>query len=79
MKVQINELKQKVAAYLSANGFSEQDASTLTGLVVEQELVGNQFSAVGELPGKHSRLMEDVKSDKEEWSFSTTYNSRLSR
>ena len=66
MKVQINELKQKVAAYLSANGFSEQDASTLTGLVVEQELVGNQFSAVGELPGKHSRLMEDVKSDKEE-------------
>lgn len=66
MKIQINELKQKVTAYLSANGFSEQDANTLAELVVEQELVGNQFSAVGELPGKHSRLMEDVTNDKEE-------------
>jgi LDH2 family malate/lactate/ureidoglycolate dehydrogenase len=66
MKIQIEELKKKVVTYLSANGFSEQDATTLTGLVVEQELVGNQFSAVGELPGKHSRLMEDVKNDKEE-------------
>jgi len=66
MKIQIDELKKKVVAYLSANGFSEQDATTLTDLVVEQELVGNQFSAVGELPGKHSRLMEDVKDDKEE-------------
>lgn len=66
MRIQIDELRQKVVAYLSASGFNEHDANTLMELVVEQELVGNQFSAVGELPGKHSRLMEDVRNDKEE-------------
>ncbi|NBU33111.1 hypothetical protein EB118_01610 [bacterium] len=66
MKIQIDELKKKVVTFLSANGFNEQDANTLTELVVEQELVGNQFSAVGELPGKHSRLMEEVINEKEE-------------
>jgi LDH2 family malate/lactate/ureidoglycolate dehydrogenase len=35
-------------------------------LVVEQELIGNQFSAVGELPGKHARLMENISNEKEE-------------
>ena len=65
MKIQIDELKKKVVTFLSANGFNEQDANTLTELVVEQELVGNQFSAIGELPGKHSRLMEDVINEKE--------------
>jgi LDH2 family malate/lactate/ureidoglycolate dehydrogenase len=66
MKIQISELKKKVVIFLSANGFNEQDANTLTELVVEQELVGNQFSAVGELPGKHSRLMENAGDSKAE-------------
>jgi len=66
MKIKITELKEKVIAYLLASGFSEKDAKTLSKLVIEQELVGNQFSAVGELPGKHSRLMENVSSKKEE-------------
>lgn len=66
MNIHISELKKKVTTYLLASGFNEKDSDTLTELVVEQELVGNQFSAVGELPGKHSRLMENVSSDKEE-------------
>lgn len=60
MIIAVNELRQKVNSYLRASGFNEKDAKTLTELVIEQELVGNQFSAVGELPGKHSRLMENV-------------------
>jgi len=46
LKIQIDELKKKVIAYLLASGFNEKDANTLTELVVEQELVGNQFSVV---------------------------------
>lgn len=63
MNIAINELKEKVTTYLLASGFSEKDAVTLAELVVEQELVGNQFSAVGELPGKHSRIIENVSSN----------------
>jgi LDH2 family malate/lactate/ureidoglycolate dehydrogenase len=55
----IEELKEKVATYLLRSGFAEKDAHTLMGLIVEQELLGNQFSAVGELPGEHSRLIEN--------------------
>lgn len=66
MKVKIDDLKAKVATFLVGSGFTEQDANTFTELVVEQELVGNQFSAVGELPGKHSRLMENAGDNKAE-------------
>lgn len=66
MKIRIDELKEKIVSYLRASGFNEKDSKTLSEIVVEQELVGNQFSAVGELPGKHHRSMEDVKNDKEE-------------
>ncbi len=66
MKIQIKDLKEKVTAYLLASGFDEQNASTLTELVIEQELVGNQFSAVGELPGKHARIIENAGNAKEE-------------
>lgn len=61
MKIQIDELREKVSQYLLANGLNRGDADTLMNLVVEQELVGNHFSAVGELPGKHARLFEDLK------------------
>ncbi len=66
MKILISELKEKVMAYLLATGLNQQDAKTLMELVVDQELVGNQFSAVGELPGKHARLMGDGSTGKEE-------------
>ncbi len=66
MKIQISDLKEKVTAYLLASGFDEHNATTLTELVIEQELVGNQFSAVGELPGKHARLIENAGNAREE-------------
>lgn len=66
MKVKIDDLKVKVTAFLVGSGFTQKDADTFTELVVEQELVGNQFSAVGELPGKHSRLMENAGDNKAE-------------
>ncbi len=65
MKLKIPELKSKIYGYLLNSGFSEKDAETLTGLVIDQELVGNQFSAVGELPGKHSRLSGNTNSKEE--------------
>jgi LDH2 family malate/lactate/ureidoglycolate dehydrogenase len=61
MKIRIDELREKVSKYLLLNGLNDSDADTLMNLVVEQELVGNQFSAVGELPGKHARLFEDLE------------------
>jgi len=66
MKVKIDDIKDKVYKYLVGSGFTKQDATTFTKLVIEQELVGNQFSAVGELPGKHSRLMENAGDSKTE-------------
>lgn len=66
MKILIDELKAKVITYLLASGLNDHDANTLMELVVEQELVGNQFSAVGELTGKHSRLLGDKSTIKEE-------------
>jgi LDH2 family malate/lactate/ureidoglycolate dehydrogenase len=62
MNITITELKEKITTYLLSSGFNKKDTSTLTELVVEQELIGNQFSAVGELPGKHSRLIGDTSS-----------------
>jgi L-2-hydroxycarboxylate dehydrogenase (NAD+) len=56
VKLLIDELKTKVTSYLLKSGFNDHDAQTLMELVVDQELLGNRFSAVGELPGKHSRL-----------------------
>lgn len=66
MKVKIAEVREKVSKYLSKCGLSEKDTKTLTDLIVEQELVGNQFSAVGELPGKHARLIENINADDKE-------------
>ena len=66
MKLTIAELRQKVTDYFLTNGLAEKDAHTMTDLVVEQELVGNQFSAVGELNGKHARLVDNINSTKEE-------------
>jgi LDH2 family malate/lactate/ureidoglycolate dehydrogenase len=66
MRINLNELNKQVNEYLSNIGLNEADAATLTELVIEQEMVGNQFSAVGELSGKHSRLFEDMKISKEE-------------
>lgn len=59
MNVKISELREKVHNYLLTAGLNDKDAATLAELVIEQELVGNQFSAIGELPGKHARLFED--------------------
>jgi len=71
MKIRIDELKKGLTDYLSASGLSEKDADTFMELVVEQELIGNQFSAVGELAGKHTRLTEG-SSHKEEVAVTKT-------
>lgn len=66
MKIQINDLKQKIHDYLQFVGMNEHDTDLLTNLVVEQEMIGNQFSAVGELAGKHSRLINNIENNLEE-------------
>ena len=66
MNIPVAELKEKIVTYLTASGFSEKDSDTLSDLVIEQELVGNQFSAVGELPGKHSRIIDNVNNNEAE-------------
>jgi LDH2 family malate/lactate/ureidoglycolate dehydrogenase len=66
MKIEIKEVREKVTEYLKLGGLSEGDSLTLSNLVVEQELIGNQFSPVGELAGKHSRLFDDLNNEKEE-------------
>jgi LDH2 family malate/lactate/ureidoglycolate dehydrogenase len=66
MKIKITELKEKVNNFLSTSGMNEHDANLMTDLVVEQEMVGNQFSPVGELNGKHARLIENIANVKEE-------------
>jgi LDH2 family malate/lactate/ureidoglycolate dehydrogenase len=66
MNIQIKVLKQKVIQYLLANGLNKKDAKTFSELIIEQELVGNQFSAIGELPSKHSRLFKNIDNHKEE-------------
>jgi len=66
MNIAITELKQKITTYLTSRGLNDKDAHTLMELIVEQELVGNQFSAVGELPGKHARLFAGMHGTQEE-------------
>lgn len=66
MKIKINDLRNKVTEYLLAGGLNENDTQILTELVIEQELVGNQFSAVGELAGKHARLFDNPSMSEEE-------------
>lgn len=66
MKVKIKELNQKVHNYLRLVGMNKHDADIMTELIVEGEMIGNQFSPVGELPGKHPRLIENIKEGKEE-------------
>jgi L-2-hydroxycarboxylate dehydrogenase (NAD+) len=66
MKIAIDELRAKVSDFLVKKGLDGKDAKTFTNLVVEQELVGNAFDAVGELAGKHSRLIDGAKGAKEE-------------
>lgn len=66
MKVTIAEASEKVAAFLKLNGLNERDVVTLTDLVVQQQMLGNQFSAIGELVGKHQRLITATKDAVEE-------------
>jgi L-2-hydroxycarboxylate dehydrogenase (NAD+) len=66
MNIKIHDLKQKVHNYLKFSGMDESDCVLLTELVVEQEMIGNQFSPVGELAGKHARLVDNIRNTKEE-------------
>ncbi len=66
MKIKIDDLKQKVHSYLRLSGLDESDCSVFAGLIVEQEMIGNQFSPIGELAGKHTRLFGNTKNSKEE-------------
>lgn len=60
MNIAIPELEAQVTDYLIKSGFNQRDAHTLMKLVVEQEMIGNQFSAIGELPGKHARIVDNA-------------------
>jgi LDH2 family malate/lactate/ureidoglycolate dehydrogenase len=66
MNIQITDLKQKIHDYLLAVGMDANDADLLKEIIVEQEMIGNQFSPVGELAGKHSRLTDNIENVKEE-------------
>jgi LDH2 family malate/lactate/ureidoglycolate dehydrogenase len=66
MKITTSSLREKVVAYLLAKGLNDKDAHTLASLVFEQELIGNQFSAVGELPGKYAQLFDSNNFSNEE-------------
>jgi L-2-hydroxycarboxylate dehydrogenase (NAD+) len=49
MKLKIDKLKTEILEYLQIIGFNLHDRTTLTQLVIEQEIVGNQFSALENL------------------------------
>jgi LDH2 family malate/lactate/ureidoglycolate dehydrogenase len=66
MEIKIDELREKVSTYLRRTGMNEHDSKIMTDLVAEGEMIGNQFSPVGELAGKHSRLVESAENGKEE-------------
>lgn len=66
MQISITEASEKVAVFLTASGLNERDTNTLTDLVVQQQMLGNQFSAIGELVGKHQRLIAATKDAVEE-------------
>lgn len=61
MKISLTELKTKVSNFLVESGMIDSDASTFTDLIAEQQIVGNQFDPVGELRGKHKRLVNEIK------------------
>jgi len=63
--VPLAEVKQKVLKFVKANGLNNEDAATFTELVIEQELVGNAFSTLGELAGKHMRLLGSEQAQEE--------------
>ncbi len=66
MKLAISDLQHQLNDFFESIGLNQKDAQTMTDLVVEQELLGNQFSAVGELGGKHARMVDQIKSNAEE-------------
>jgi L-2-hydroxycarboxylate dehydrogenase (NAD+) len=56
MTIQIAELKQKIYDYLIAIGTNTHDAEVLKEIIVEQEMIGNQFNPINELAGKNSQF-----------------------
>lgn len=66
MKIKITELKEKISSYLKSTDMNDHDTKVLTDIIVEQEMIGNQFSPVGELAGKHTRLIDNTKNGSEE-------------
>ncbi len=66
MKIQISELKQKLHTYLKLVGTNPHDCDTLSDIIIEQEMFGNQFSPVGELAGKHARIVDITENTREE-------------
>lgn len=66
MKIKLTELKDNVTEYLNLCGMNAHDTKVLTEIIIEQEMIGNQFSPVGELAGKHTKPNNDQKTIKEE-------------
>lgn len=66
MKITVDDLNKQVIAYLVANKLTHRDAQVLAKVLIEQEMLGNQFSAIGELAGKHARLIQNITAGQEE-------------
>lgn len=61
MRISIDELRQALLAYLGRLGLDERDAATLSELIIEQEMVGNAFSAVKNLLKHETRIAENAR------------------
>jgi LDH2 family malate/lactate/ureidoglycolate dehydrogenase len=66
MRISLAELNVKVLNFLVEAGMTKSDADTFTDLIIEQQKIGNQFSPVGELRGKHQRLVKEAGNAKAE-------------
>jgi LDH2 family malate/lactate/ureidoglycolate dehydrogenase len=66
MKIAIPELRTKVHDLFLSYSLNDKDAQTMTDLIVEQELIGNRFSPIGELKSKHAHLIDNMGNAKEE-------------
>lgn len=56
MLVSIDELRSSLLSYLATLGLDDRDRRTLADLVVEQEMVGNRFSAVRNIVKKGDHI-----------------------
>lgn len=66
IQVPLSEIVDKVQSHLLGIGFTRSDAERYAEVVVEQEIVGNRFSPLAELKGKHARMTDAYSGQKAE-------------